>query len=976
MFSLRCLLCFVFAFFGLFSCFDSLFANPPQCPAMSSGRIEIRFTIAVLSRLNMSADGSIGEPSGLPALDNLLHKTPKATLTPLFTHDPVSRRNPNFIKFGLDRFYVFESDELWNSDQHKRIQFCDQLAAIDGIEFAIPIGFCHALHLPNDFAIANRDSWGLDSMHCPQAWNMQRGDDEILVASIDTGIDYLHEDLAGNIAINAAEDIDQDGMLSEQDNDLIDNDFNGFVDDVIGWDFQSVPANRIPYPLIEAEDYGTPDNNPMDVHTHGTHVAGILASRTNNGVGVASASYNVKTLAMRAGYAYRSDQHLFGDGLVDDFARATQYVANREARVVSFSYGYDYPDSAWQAAVNYLAANDALIFGAAGNNDNASYIYPAMFENVIAVAALNRGNFRAWFSSYGSWVDIAAPGVSIWSTVMPNMINTAYYTQYPGTSMATPNAAAVAALLWSKNPALSAIDIRTAMYQTATDLTQINPGYMLGAGGVNASAALETIPVRPLRLLTPSSIEDTLWIGCSDTIRWVDQNSTSMRIQCQTNYPYGEWMTLFAATPNDGWEPWTPTGTATKLRFRILSNTDFRWQDRSDNDLPLATKALVLTEPNNGTKLFGAVDTIRWAKRGVDRIRIEWNRYYPLSNWELIASQVDATTGKLQWIIPRVGTNNARIKITDESDTTRFDISNASFSIRSAQIQIANFATKDTVYTGIPFTLRWSSFGVTGNLTLDINTSYPTGDWIRYDGNVPNCDSLRITLPHTIYGETTRLRLRSNVDTNVTAIHLGNLRIVRPWIQITNPNGGENWPLFQSCQVRWLGDHIAPVRVQIARDYPTNQWNDISIAIANNGSYWWGAIPPWSSRCRIRVFFRDFPTIGDTTDYNFSLSGVGTTEQSGLLPDCFTVETPYPNPANGEVSLRFAIPTAGSITVDLFDLQGRQIERLSNQWYRGGYHAIRWNPAMTGRSNFTSGVYFVKIAYKGQTIWGKGVILR
>ncbi|MDK9701103.1 MAG: S8 family peptidase, partial [bacterium] len=726
----------------------------------------------------------------------------------------------------------------------------------------------------------------------------------------------------------------------------------------------------------DEEDYGTPDNNPMDVHTHGTHVAGILAARTNNGVGIASASYNVKTLAMRAGYAYRSDQYLFGDGLVDDFARATQYVANRGARVVSFSYGYDYPDSAWQAAVNYLAANDALVFGAAGNNDNASYIYPAMFENAIAVAALNRGNVRAWFSSYGSWVDIAAPGVAIWSTVMPNMINSAYYTQYSGTSMATPNVAAVAALLWSKNPALSAIDVRTAIYQTATNLTQINPGYMLGAGGVDARAAIETIPERPLRLLTPSSIEDTLWIGCPDTFRWVDQSSTTLRIQSQTNYPYGEWTTLFASTPNDGWEPWIPTGIASKMRFRILSNTDFRWQDRSDNDLPLSTKALVLNEPNSGVKLFNAIDTIRWAKRGVERIRIEWNRYYPLGEWELIASHVDASIGYMQWIIPRVGTNNARIKITDESDATRFDISNASFTIRSSQILITSFATKDTVYTGIPFTLRWSSFGVSGNLALDVNTSYPTGNWIRYDGSVPNYDSLRITLPHSIYGENTRLRLRSNNDSTISAIHFGSLRIVRPWIQITNPNGGENWSLFQSYQVRWQGDHIAPVRVQIARDYPSNQWNDVSDVIANTGSYWWGVIPPWSSRCRIRVFFRDFPSIGDTTDCDFSLSGVGISEQTGLLPDRFTVETPYPNPANREVLLRFAIPSDAQVTVEIFNLQGRQIERLSSQWYRSGFHSIRWNPGMQSHNAFTSGVYFVKVAYAGQTLWGKGVILR
>ncbi len=350
-----------------------------------------------------------------------------------------------------------------------------------------------ALLLPNDYAIY--DMWGLERMHCPEAWEIQSGNAEIIVTTIDTGCKITHEDLAAGIRVNPGEDLNGNGIWDESDNNLIDDDNNAYVDDLVGWDFVSHTPDTARFAV--GEEYGPMDNLVFpDVHGHGSHVMGTAGGVTNNGRGVAAASWNVKAMPVRAGYAWiDGGGTLRGSGYTDDFAAAVQYAADNGARVISISFGGSSIDPAYQAALQYARDLNVVVFASAGNSNNTNLVYPAAYPQVISVAATDQSDVKASFSSFGSWVRVSAPGVAIWSLQPNNVYRPTDYVAWNGTSMASPNAAAVAALLLSYEPTLTDEQVENYIVSTADDLDVINPVYagQLGSGRVNALAAISAL---------------------------------------------------------------------------------------------------------------------------------------------------------------------------------------------------------------------------------------------------------------------------------------------------------------------------------------------------------------------------------------------------------------------------------------------------------------------------------------------------
>jgi thermitase len=252
--------------------------------------------------------------------------------------------------------------------------------------------------------------WGLKRVGADAAWNTTVGSSDILVAEIDTGIDYTHPDLKANYV-------------------------------PLGYDF----ANN--------------DNDPLDDYGHGTHCAGIIAATLNNSLGVAGVA-QVKIMAEKGLNAK-------GSGSYVDLAQCIIHATNSGAKIISNSWGGPEDSSLISGAVAYATANGALVIGAAGNDDTSQLFYPAAYDDVIAVAATNTTDTRASFSNYGSWVDVAAPGVMIYST-MPTYNVTMYkqprytqtYSYCNGTSLACPVVVGVAALIWSRYPIMTAEFVR------------------------------------------------------------------------------------------------------------------------------------------------------------------------------------------------------------------------------------------------------------------------------------------------------------------------------------------------------------------------------------------------------------------------------------------------------------------------------------------------------------------------------------
>jgi len=278
--------------------------------------------------------------------------------------------------------------------------------------------------IPNDPSY--NSLWAMPKISAPAAWDIATGSSSMIVAVIDTGVDYTHPDLSANIWTNPGE-IPDNG---------IDDDGNGYIDDVYGWDF----ANN--------------DNNPMDDNGHGTHVAGTIGAVGDNGVGVAGVNWSVKIMSLKFMTAN-------GTGYTSDAVAALNYAVNMGAKISNNSWGGG-GGSVLSTAISRARDYGHIFVAAAGNsgvNIDSSPYYPASYSttynNVVTVAASTSSDQLASFSNYGvNTVTLAAPGVSILSTIPGNQ-----YAYYSGTSMAAPHVAGALALFWSQHPNWSYTDV-------------------------------------------------------------------------------------------------------------------------------------------------------------------------------------------------------------------------------------------------------------------------------------------------------------------------------------------------------------------------------------------------------------------------------------------------------------------------------------------------------------------------------------
>ena len=335
---------------------------------------------------------------------------------------------------------------------------------------------------PNDPRYA--EQWNLPLTRLPQAWAVEKGDANVVIAIIDSGIDYRHDDLAAKTWVNPGE-LPHNGL---------DDDGNGYVDDVHGWDFTDAPNVQGEGDFIEG------DNEPIDESGHGTHVAGIAGAMVDNGIGIAGVAWNCPLMAIRAGLSLGGSSRMQDD----DSAAAIVYAADNGASVINMSWGSEQVSFVIQDAVDYAHARGVVLVGAAGNSQKAAAIFPAAYRHVIAVASTEQHQRRFYQSNFGASVDIAAPGNVILSTQIDNQ-----YRLLTGTSMAAPHVAGVAALMLSKRPALTHEEVRQILINTADVVLQEesdepDPGFV-GAGTLNAERALLASSALQARILSPET---------------------------------------------------------------------------------------------------------------------------------------------------------------------------------------------------------------------------------------------------------------------------------------------------------------------------------------------------------------------------------------------------------------------------------------------------------------------------------------
>ena len=280
------------------------------------------------------------------------------------------------------------------------------------------------------------NNWGADLVKAPEVWAQGYTGKGVVVAVVDTGVDYNHEDLKNNIWTNT----------KEIAGNAIDDDGNGYIDDNYGWNFSDK------------------NNNTLDNNGHGTHVSGTIAGENNN-YGVTGIAYNAKIMPVKV-------LNESGSGSYSSISKGIRYAVDNGANVINLSLGGASSNRTLESAINYASSKGVIVVMAAGNNGDSSPDYPARYayKSGIAVGAVDKNNNLADFSNRSGANEISyvtAPGVKVNSSVPNNQYGT-----YSGTSMAAPHVAGVVALMLSANPNLTDAQVRQIMAETAENSTQ------------------------------------------------------------------------------------------------------------------------------------------------------------------------------------------------------------------------------------------------------------------------------------------------------------------------------------------------------------------------------------------------------------------------------------------------------------------------------------------------------------------------
>ncbi len=402
---------------------------------MKKGSITLLiFLLTLVFSFSLHIQAQVPEPESVP--DELLVKFKDSVSEA--KRAEIHARQQSILKNHLQNLNV----DVVRVDQEKKHDTLKSYVKEADVEYVEPNYIARALELTNDPSLLNSAQWNMYKIKASDAsssaWTYSKSNSATKIAILDTGIDNYHEDLASKV-------------------------------------------------VVERNCTSNPTND--DLYGHGTRVAGIASAVTNNGIGVAGVGYNASLMDVKV----LDDT---GSGAYSWIADCIVWAADNGAKVINLSLGGSGNSKTLQNAVNYAWNRGVILTAAAGNSGSQSPSYPAYYSNVIAVGATDQNDQKASWSNYGKWVDVAAPGVNIFST-LPSHINTIGIVDYgnlSGTSMATPHVAGLAALIWPTSLGGSNSNVRRQIEQTADKIN--GTGKYWTYGRINALSAVTKLPAR------------------------------------------------------------------------------------------------------------------------------------------------------------------------------------------------------------------------------------------------------------------------------------------------------------------------------------------------------------------------------------------------------------------------------------------------------------------------------------------------
>ncbi|MBS4028058.1 MAG: S8 family serine peptidase [Ignavibacteriales bacterium] len=879
---------------------------------------------------------------GIPSLDLNLSHIIVSSVEPMF-RKPVTPKKQDDV--DISKFYV-----VTYSAPIDPFTLANELSALDEVQYAEPWFIYKPSFTPNDPSYGLQ--WGLPKVNAPAAWDIEQGSDTVKIGIVDSGVEWTHQDLSANIWNNP----------NEIPNNNTDDDNNGFIDDIHGWDFAGAQWQNI-----------QGDNNPSPMgsnNDHGTHVSGIASASTNNSTGVAGLGFNCKILPVKCS----ADNDTRGPGGVGYILTGYQgiaYAAMMGADAINCSWGGGGGSQTEQDLINFATQQGSLVIAAAGNDNSSGFFSPAGYQNVIGVAATGTNDARASYSNYGENIDVCAPGSNIYSTIYSNT-----YTYLSGTSMASPFVAGLAGLVKSHFPNYTAQQVGEQMRVTCDNIDGINPGYagQLGRGRINANTALTNTTLPSIRM-TSLAISDSFggngngYPQPSETlsINNVFQNflaaTSNATVQLTTTNTY---VTIVSGTFAIGalGTLQTITNSATPFRVFVKANvpqshkvsmkltyTDGAFTDiQSFSFLVNPTyqttnvNSIQLTLTNNGK--LGFFDFPN-NTQGVGCI---FNGTNHLFEGGLL---IGNSTTKLVSVVRNPNNaqdadfrSNAFFSLTspgtvsDQDGSTNFTDSGAATANRlGLRVREYSYA-----YSGYPN----DKYIIVRYDITNITTAAMSGVYV---GQFYDWDLGTATANYSNYDETRSLAYVYDSGPGARREYIG-MRALDSAAGCRALVNAAGIGLTRADKFNWVSQGFVTTTAGPADIHTVISSGPYNIDAGSTQTVAFAIVAGDSSLVNVqensdaaKVKWEQIRSTLDVNDGNNS------------LPSQFALLNNYPNPFNPTTTLSFVISHSSLVSVKVYDVLGREVATLlNNEWAKAGKHEIEFDA-----SALTSGVYFYQL---------------
>ena len=901
-----------------------------------------------------------------------------------------TQNTPSKEEIELEKIFTLKFSSPYNP-----IFLAKEILRNKNIEWAEPHYLYELAYDPNDPIYNDQDTFKVEHLNVIKAnaaWDINKGSEDIVIAIIDTGVDWLHEDLAANIWLNS----------HEIENNGIDDDENGYIDDVRGWDFGG--------------DDGTPDNNPNeDRADHGTHVAGLSSAVTDNGIGVASIGFKSKLMPVKTS---RNDlRNDLGTALIAYGYEGIKYAADNGADVINCSWGGYNKSSASQAIIDYAISKGALVVAAAGNDNSSNNFYPSSYEGVLSVGATSFVDQKPSWSNYGTKLDVTAPGVGIYSTWLNNN-----YVKKQGTSFASPITAGLAALVKSQFPNFTPLQIAEQIRINSDNVDEINPGYTnkLGKGRINAFKALSNITSKSVRLSKVEFIE----IGDNDGIF---ESGESIEIKPEfTNYlnpvsnlevnlsssyskvnilnnggSVGAMNTLQTIAKSNDFlkieilpDPATDIEVDLLLEYSDGSYSDFEWMTISINPTYQihTTDNLAITFNSSGSIGFddypGNTKGGGLSYNGGPNLLFEGALVYGNSASSIMNCARDVNGDKdtdFEFVTPIV--INFETGLINKLSYSKFNDLKAlpkSMGIETEFYSYSLLGSENADYIIVRYAL-------TNTKNQEINNFY-IGQYYDFDMDDTSYDDDVVA-----FDTENNFGYVFDDDGDPVDTHIGLAFLSSDSVNYFAMDAdGEDNPT-----VSWDGfdDNEKWIALTSGKNFSSSGPNDISVLISG-GPY--TLLPNEKQEFDFLIAAADnLEQLRETVNRareKYSLLPTDVELEEPLLSTRFSLEQNYPNPFNPSTTIKYSIPANSvilsgaknpqdfssqssktvappndiiNVSLKVYDILGREIRTLVNEHQKPGNYQVEWNV-----QNLSSGIYFYQIKIDGWSDIKKMILLR